>query len=120
VLTQTLVVDPDTMASPVTAWVAEPMGLRPGDLVELALGVGTGEPQLTVPRSAIVELNTRPVVFVMRTGESFSRVPVTLGPADAHRVAVLSGLGPDDRVVVVGGFDVHVASLGGALESHRH
>jgi membrane fusion protein, heavy metal efflux system len=120
VLTKAIVVDPDTMASPVTAWVPDPMGLRPGDLVELSLGVGTGEPQLTVPRSAIVELNTRPVVFVMRTGESFSRVPVALGPADAHRVAVLSGLGPDDRVVVVGGFDVHVASLGGALESHRH
>ncbi len=120
VLTQALVVDPATMASPVTAWVPDPMGLRPGDLVELSLGVGTGEPHLTVPRSAIIELNTKPVVLVMRTGESFSRVPVTLGPADASRVAVLSGLQPTDRVVAVGGFDVHVASLGGALESHRH
>ena len=60
------------------------------------------------------------VVFVQRTGESFARRRVQLGPADATFVAVQSGLSEGDRVVVEGGFDVHVASLSGALESHRH
>ena len=70
--------------------------------------------------SAVVEINGQDVVFVQRTGESFARRRVQLGPADATFVAVQSGLSEGDRVVVEGGFDVHVASLSGALESHRH
>lgn len=120
VLTERVVVDPSTMSAPVAAWLPGRAGLRPGDLVELGIGVGTGERHLTVPREAIVEVDTRPAVFVMVSGETFARRPVVLGPADAERVAVVSGLSPDDRVVVEGGFDVHVASLGGAIESHRH
>ena len=94
--------------------------LRPGDLVTLSIGVGSAEPILAVPREAVVEVMGRDVVFVQQSAETFSRRPVTLGPADATHVAVLDGLTAGERVVVRGGFDVHVASLVGSLESHTH
>jgi membrane fusion protein, heavy metal efflux system len=119
-LTDQAVIDPETLAAPVAYRVRNDRQLRFGDLVELTLGTGDGEPGLTVPREAVVEINTRPYLFVMIGGESFSRRPVELGSADADRVLIQSGLEPNDRVVSRGGFDVYVASLGGALESHRH
>jgi cobalt-zinc-cadmium efflux system membrane fusion protein len=104
---------PLVFAAPPGAW-----GL--GAQVPLRLTVGPPTEALTVPRAAVVEINTQPFVFVMVGGESFTRRRVRLGPGDATHVAVLAGVGPADRVVTVGGFDVYVASLSGSLESHRH
>ena len=73
-----------------------------------------------IPRSAVIEINGQDVVFVQRSGESFTRRRVVLGEVDPTHVEVLGGIEPGERVVVEGGFDVHVASLSGALESHRH
>jgi len=119
-LTERLVFDPDTLSAPVTVLVDGDIGLAPGDLVELRIGVGAPPPRLAVPRGAVVEINGQDVIFVQETGESFSRRRVTLGESDAAHVEILSGLKAGERVVVDGGFDVHVASLSGALESHRH
>jgi RND family efflux transporter MFP subunit len=94
--------------------------LRLGDSVELHVGVGTAEEHLTIPVGAIVEVNTQPSAFVQVTGESFERRRLTLGASDGQRVAVLEGLDENDLVVTMGGFDVHVASLSGTVESHRH
>ena len=95
-------------------------GLLVGDLVSLSLGIGEPTQRLVVPRSAVVETNGTDVVFVQKTGESFTRRRVVLGQADPTHVEVLSGLQPGERVVTEGGFDVHVAALSGSLESHRH
>lgn len=118
--TERLLFDPETLLAPLVATVPARVDVAPGELIELSVGVGSGEPVLAVPRSAVVEINGQDVVFVQRTGESFTRRRVELGPADATHVAIRSGLAEGDRVVVEGGFDVHVASLSGALESHRH
>jgi hypothetical protein len=45
---------------------------------------------------------------------------VTLGDRDGEFIAVRSGIDKGDRIVTRGGFDVHLASLMGAVESHRH
>jgi len=120
-LTRRVVVDADTLTAPVAYRVNNSGGaLRIGELAELRLAVGKGEEHLTVPGQAVVEINTRPYLFVMRTGESFDRLRVRLGPSDGQRVAVTSGLEATDRVVVNGAFDVYAASLAGAVESHRH
>ncbi|MFT5679693.1 MAG: cobalt-zinc-cadmium efflux system membrane fusion protein [Myxococcota bacterium] len=119
-LTERLIFDAQTLSAPVSVLVEEDVGLAVGDLVELSIGVGSPQPLLAAPRSAVVEINGQDVIFVQKTGESFSRRRVTLGPADATHVAILSGLSEGEMVVVQGGFDVHVASLSGALESHRH
>lgn len=120
-LTRRVVIDPATLTAPVTYRVQGTAGdLRIGELAELRLAVGEEKEYLTVPRQAVVEINTRPFLFVMRSGESFARLGVRLGPSDGRRVAVLSGLKPGDRVVTVGAFDVYAASLTGTVESHRH
>ncbi len=120
VLTDRLVYDPRTLSAPVSVRIPGDVGLAAGDLVELSIGIGVAEPHLAVPRSAVIEINSQEVVFVQVSGESFSRRRVELGTADAAHVAVTSGLSPGEMVVTRGGFDLHVASLTGALESHRH
>lgn len=120
VLTEALVFDARTLSAPLTIMVPGGLGLRPGDLVELSLGAGDATPRLTVPRRAVVEINGQDVVFVQKTGESFARRRVRLGARDSTHIEVLSGVALGEMVVAEGGFDVHVASLSGALESHRH
>lgn len=94
--------------------------LRPGASVVLAVRLGAPRPALAVPRSAVVEINTRPFVFVQVDGEHFEKRAVTLGDADGPYIQVLSGVGPGERVVAQGGFDIHLAALMGTIESHRH
>jgi RND family efflux transporter MFP subunit len=120
VLTDQLVFNPHTLSAPISVLVEDGGGLLVGDLVSLSLGIGTPTPRLAVPRSAVIEGNGTDVVFVQKTGESFTRRRVVLGLADPTHVEVLSGLEPGERVVTEGGFDVYVAALSGSLESHRH
>jgi cobalt-zinc-cadmium efflux system membrane fusion protein len=120
-LTEQVVVDPDTLSAPVVYRVKNSSGaLRTGEMGELVLSVGKLESHLTVPTEAVVEINTRPFLFVMRSGESFDRLRVRLGPSNGKRVAIRKGLNAADRVVTAGAFDVYAASLAGAVESHRH
>jgi RND family efflux transporter MFP subunit len=114
------IVDRHSAGLPVSWSVPNDGRLMIGELLELSLGVGETEDQLTVPKSAIVEINTRPHAFVQVTGESFEQRLLRLGRSDGRRVAVLSGLSEEDLVVTQGGFDVYVASLAGTVESHVH
>lgn len=120
VLTEQLVYDRHNLSAPVVVEVPGDVGLVPGDLVELSLGVGVAAPRVAVPRSAVVEINGQDVLFVQKSGASFTRRRVALGAHDATHVEITRGLSLGEMVVVQGGFDVHVASLSGALESHRH
>jgi RND family efflux transporter MFP subunit len=94
--------------------------LRPGTSVVLSVRIGKPALALAVPRTAVVEINTRPYVFVQADGEHFEKRAVTLGRADGGFVRVESGLKAGERVVTRGGFDIHLASLLGTIESHRH
>lgn len=124
------VVDP---VSRVATWIvdlAPPVGvdvttealgnLRPGASVVLSVRIGQPKVLLAVPRGAVVEINTRPYVFVQTAGEHFEKRAVTLGEADGPWVHVVSGVTKDERVVSLGGFDIHLAALMGTVESHRH
>jgi membrane fusion protein, heavy metal efflux system len=94
--------------------------LRPGASVVLSVRIGKPALSLAVTRPAVVEINTRPYVFVQADGEHFEKRAVTLGQADGDFVRVDSGLKAGERVVTRGGFDIHLASLMGTIESHRH
>jgi membrane fusion protein, heavy metal efflux system len=99
---------------------AVPSDLRPGASVVLAVRFGKATPALAVPRSAVIEISTRPYVFVQFDGEHFEKRLVTVGPADGDFVRIETGVKAGERVVTRGGFDVHLASLMGTVESHRH
>jgi membrane fusion protein, heavy metal efflux system len=94
--------------------------LRPGASVVLTVRFGSPAALLAVPREAVVEINTRPYVFVQLDGEHFEKRAVTLGQTDKGLVHVVSGIKPGERIVTRGGFDIHLASLLGTIESHRH
>ncbi len=94
--------------------------LRPGASVVLSVRIGEPKALLAVPRRAVVEINTRPYVFVQVDGEHFEKRAVTLGQADGPWVHVITGVAKDERVVALGGFDIHLAALMGTVESHRH
>jgi multidrug efflux pump subunit AcrA (membrane-fusion protein) len=119
------VVDP---ASRLATWIADvapdagrgSADLRPGTSVVLAVRFGAPESLLSVARDAVIEINTRPYVFVQADGEHFEKRAVSLGREDGPWVEVRSGVKKGDRVVTKGGYDVHLASLMGTVESHRH
>ncbi len=117
------VIDP---ASRIATWVIEvppakdQASLEAGMQVVVMLGIGKPRTVLAVPKSAVVEINTRPFVFVQVDGEHFEKRAVTLGDADAAHVEISSGVAVGERVVTTGGFDVHLGSLMGSVESHRH
>jgi membrane fusion protein, heavy metal efflux system len=94
--------------------------LRPGGTAVLVVRLGDPESILAVPRPAVVEISTRPYVFVQVDGEHFERRTVSLGRADGPWQGIVSGVKAGERVVARGGFDIHLAALMGTIESHRH
>jgi RND family efflux transporter MFP subunit len=102
------------------AGAARPFDLRPGATVVLAVRLGRPESVLAVARDSVVEINTRHYVFVQADGEHFEKRPVTLGRSDGPWIQIVSGAKKGERVVTKGGYDIHLASLMGTVESHRH
>ncbi len=121
------IVDPKTQLA---TWIAqvklgdgqeEPShDLRSGARVVLLLSVGKVEERVAVPRGAVVDINTRPYVFVQLEGESFEKRRVVVGVSDNDYVEIVSGVKTDERVVSQGGYDIHLASVMGTVESHQH
>jgi membrane fusion protein, heavy metal efflux system len=109
-----------TPPSAETARDAIPPDLRSGASVVLEIRFGEPKNLLAVPRDAVVEINTRPFVFVQVDGEHFEKRAISLGPADGPLQAIESGIERRERVVTRGGFDIHLAALMGTIESHRH
>ena len=94
--------------------------LRPGAAVVVAVKVGTPRNVVALPHGAVVEISTRPYVFVQASGEAFLKRRVEVGATDGDWTEIRSGIQAGERVVTQGGFDVHIASLSGTVESHRH
>ena len=97
-----------------------PDGIRPGASVVVTARFGASEKAVAVPEGAVVEIDTRPYVFVQIDGEHFEKRAVTVGPRDGGFVTVRRGVERGERVVTTGGFDIHLAAVMGTVESHRH
>ena len=85
----------------------------------VAKGEKTGDPVLVVPRSALIDVAGKTVVFV-RVGppghdEEFELHEVTTGEAAAGNVRVLSGLREGEEIVVEGAFTIKSVILRGTL-----
>lgn len=116
-------IDPRTQLA---SFIAEVTGtatdheLLSGTHVVLLVQVGEKTKRLTVPYSAVVDINTRLYVFVQVGGEEFEKRPVVIGDRDGDYVHIVKGVEPGEHVVTRGGYDVHLASVMGTIESHRH
>ncbi len=106
----------DPVARTVTARVrltnqADVLRLGLFGIAHVAIGTEQSDPVLVVPRSAIVEISGKPVVFVQQPDGDFELHDVLLGQSNLGKVQVLSGLRDGERVVVEGAFTVKSAVL---------
>lgn len=111
----------DSAARTVTARIRLP---NRGEMLRLGL-FGTarvvaknekpGEPALVVPRSALIEVTSKTVVFVHAAPDEFELHEVTVGEGAAGKVRILAGLREGEEVVVDGAFTVKSVLLRGTL-----
>lgn len=78
-------------------------------------GERAGEPVLVVPRTALIEVAGKTVVFVRVNEEEFELHEVSTGDAAAGKVRILSGLREGEAVVSEGAFTVKSVILRGTL-----
>jgi HlyD family secretion protein len=73
--------------------------LRPGMKARVKIFLADKPGALTVPRSALVTRDGHSYCFVVREGKAFE-TPITVGLETERDIEILSGLTPDDMVVV--------------------
>lgn len=95
-------VDPATGTFPVKVEIDDPDGqLRPGMFARVSIVYESKANTLKIPRSAFLENDGPPAVFVVVDGKAEQR-QLELGLLNGSYVEVLSGIAPTDQVVVVG------------------
>lgn len=95
-------VDPETATFKATIEVADPSAhLKPGMFARIGIVYERREQALQIPRTAIVDNEDGPTVFVVEKDKADQR-PIRVGLANAGFVEVISGLKGDEQVVVVG------------------
>jgi membrane fusion protein, heavy metal efflux system len=115
------VIDPLTRSLPVILALDDPHPrLALNQRIDVRLFTGGAREALTVPASAVIDDGGEPVVFVMISGESFSRAPVRLGVRDGDRIEVRDGLSAGQRVVIRGAGDVRRAAASPDAMGHGH
>lgn len=76
--------------------------LFPNQFVNVRLRLDTLDDQTIIPQGAVQRGGRGLFVYVVKEDMTVTARPVTLGPADGPRVAVLKGIEPGERVVVDG------------------
>lgn len=118
------ILDPETRTVRARVEIPNAGGaLKPGMFANATIRVGGGgAPRVVVPRQAVQELESRPVVFVPgdRPGE-FRAVPVEVGePVGDGRVMILDGIEAGTPLVVVGAFSLRSEAEEGAIAEAGH
>jgi len=67
--------------------------------------------QITVPNSALTEINGKPVVFLKHAPEEFELAYVQTGEDDGARTLILKGIEEGEKVVVNGAYEVKMMYL---------
>lgn len=114
-------IDPESRSIPVVFAIDRPdPRIVPNQRVQAQVFTGRSRSALSVPVAAVIDDGGQRVVYVMRGGESFSRVPVRLGLRDGDRHEVLAGLKAGDRVVGRGALQVRLAAATPEAMGHGH
>ncbi|MFQ5456902.1 MAG: efflux RND transporter periplasmic adaptor subunit [Myxococcota bacterium] len=115
------VVNEDTRTATARVVLPNPDGFwRPGLFVTARIQVERTEVPLAVPRTALVVLEDRTVVFAEHD-DGFEPRPVKLGMKDDLNVEIQEGLAPGDRYVSRGGFTLKSELLRGQFAGgHAH
>lgn len=114
-------IDPDSRSVPVIFALSRPdRRIALNQDVQARVFTGGRRSVLSVPASAVIDDAGQRVVYVMRGGESFSRVPVRLGIRDGDRFEVLQGIRNGERVVSRGAMLVRLAAATPEAMGHGH
>ena len=118
ILNDEIVFDSETMSATLEIAMKNVHHFRVGESVSLNLGIGEEKKFITVPLSSIVDINTKPYLFIQSGKEMFQQMAVTLGASNGKRVAVIAGVDNHDKIVVSGGFEIYASSLGSFIDPH--
>ncbi|MDX2252900.1 MAG: efflux RND transporter periplasmic adaptor subunit [Nitrospira sp.] len=109
------VIDPATRTVMARADVSNSDGrLRPEMFAEVLL-VTDEQSVLSVPRTAIQQVGSRTVAFIVRGPRRFESREVLLGQASTEHIQVVSGLAVDDEVVTQGSYALKAELLRGQI-----
>ncbi|MEO6420884.1 MAG: efflux RND transporter periplasmic adaptor subunit [Polyangiaceae bacterium] len=100
------VIDPETRSAAVRVVVRNlAQALRPGQSVLAHIHTGPGKTKsLLVPEGAVVTVDGKPTVFVLRAPGAIEPRSITVGQHDGERVEVLAGLELNEEIAVKGTF----------------
>lgn len=115
------VIDSLSRTVPVLLEVPNPDGsLKVGATAKVAVQTGQRETGVTIPASAVLDEDGRPIAYVQPEGEAFEKRTLTLGGRQGDRVVVRAGIRPGERVVTGAAYQVRLASLSTSVPAHGH
>lgn len=82
-----------------------------GEFVNIHVFAATPSQQITLPNSAISEINGKPVVFSKESAESFSVRYIQLGENNGQFTSVLKGIEEGERIVINGSYQLKMIYL---------
>lgn len=92
-----------------------------GQTFSAQIYTNTAQDLLTVPLSAVYDDNSKKVIFVHSSGESFEKRELETGPIHQNYISVFKGISAGERVVSLGGYQVKLASTSEAIgHAHTH
>ncbi|MBN2327960.1 MAG: efflux RND transporter periplasmic adaptor subunit [Candidatus Omnitrophica bacterium] len=80
--------------------------LRHGFYGKARLVEQNAESQLLVPRDSVQQIDGKPFVFVKQENDLFELRRITPGRKSSHQIEILSGLNPNDEIVVASSFSL--------------
>lgn len=115
------VIDSLSRTVPVLLEVANPDGsLKVGANARVAVRTGRRERGVTIPASAVLDEDGRPIAYVQPEGESFEKRELLVAGRESGRVLVRGGLKAGERVVTGAAYQVRLASLSTSVPAHGH
>jgi RND family efflux transporter MFP subunit len=115
------VVESDSRMLPVIYELDNRQGhFKIGMVAEASILVGDGKPNVSVPRTALVEDQGQALVFIQTGGETFEKRWVRRGIEEGDWVQIEAGLKPGERIVTLGAYQVFLASKADVVPDHGH
>jgi membrane fusion protein, heavy metal efflux system len=113
-------INPETRTLAVRAILDNPGGLlKPAMFATLRLTTGSrAQPVTVIPRSAVLEVDGKPVVYV-QNGGAFEPTAITLGQSDGPWIEVKDGVFPGDKVVSERAFQLRAQALKGGISAEK-
>ena len=92
-----------------------------GEPVELELEteMKSEKLELTVPRSSVIEIGTKPYLVVFKKDEFFKITPVTVGSYDQKKINILKGIKAKDMIVTKGAYEIYASSQTESMNEHE-